>query len=94
MIGKIKQKLEKKNKILNFWNKHTFLHYTPSDQRNYLEQHKEAPGGFLYCVDCKGKALISTFCVVENCLTPPTITEEKQSKEVKMFLKHWINLLC
>ena len=42
------------------------------------------------------KALISAFCVVENCPTPPIITEQKWSKEVKMFLinhdMHYVTL--
>ena len=29
--------------------------------------------------------ITSAFCVVGKCLTPPTITEKKRSKEVKMF---------
>ena len=66
--------------------KHTFppLHYMI--KRNYLEQYKEVTGGNLYYIDYKHKAVISAFCVVENCPTPPTATEEKRSKEVKMFL--------
>ena len=52
---------------------------------NYLDQHKEMASGNLYYIDCKHKALIFAFCVVENCLTP-TITEKKQSKEVEIFL--------
>ena len=55
-------------------------------EENYLEQHKETPGGNLCYIRCKHKALISAFCAIGNCVTLPTITEKKRSKEVEIFL--------
>ena len=53
---------------------------------NYLQQHKETAGDNLHYINLKCKAWISIFWVIVNCLTPPTITEKKQCKEVEMFL--------
>ena len=54
-------------------------------EENYLEQRKKTAGGILYYIDYKCKTLISAFCVIVNCPTPPTITKKKRSKEVEMF---------
>ena len=88
MIRQIKQKQWSKNKskMLYFWNKHTFPSLHRMVEGNDLEQHKETAGGNLYYIDYKCKALISAFCIVENCPTAPRITEKKRSKEVEMFL--------
>ena len=74
------QKQWSKNKMLYFWNKHTFppLHCT--------EQHRETAGGSFLYIYHKRKALIPAFCVVGNCPTPLTVTEKKRNKEVEMFL--------
>ena len=37
-------------------------------------------------MDYKLKAVISAFCIVGNCPTPPAVTKKVQSKEVGMFL--------
>ena len=88
MIRWIKQKqwLENKNKMLYFWNKHTFPPLNCVVEGNYLKQYKETASGNLHYIDYKHRALISAFCVVGNCPTPPTITEKKQGKKVEMFL--------
>ena len=62
------------------WPKHTFPPLHP------IEQHKETAARNLKYIDYKCKALIYAFCVVGNCLTPPTVTERKWSKVVEMFL--------
>ena len=54
-------------------------------EENYLEQHKETGGGNLYYIDYKHIVLISAFCVVGDCPTPPTISEKKRSKVMEMF---------
>ena len=66
--------------------KHTFLAWHRVVEGNYLEQHRETADGNLYYIDYKHKALLSAFCVVRNCPTPPTITEKKRGKDVDMLL--------
>ena len=55
--------------------KYDLLH--PVAKGDYLEKHKETADGNLYYIDYKQNVLISAFCVAENCLKPPTITEKK-----------------
>ena len=45
-------------------------------EENYLEQHKEEADRNLYYIDYKCEALVSAFCIVGNCPTPPTMTEK------------------
>ena len=79
--------IKNKNKILYFETNILLLRYTVwSREINYLKQQKETAGGNSYYIDYKCKALISAFCIAGNFVTPPTITEKKWSKEVKMFL--------
>ena len=67
--------------------KHTFPRLHCVVEGNYqVVKQQETAGSNLYYIDYKPKALISAFCVVGNCPTPPTITEKKQGKEVEMFL--------
>ena len=47
---------------------------------------KEIHDGHLYYLDTKRKALISAYCVVGNCPTPPTATVKKQGKIVELFI--------
>ena len=81
-----KKWLKNKSKILYFWSKHTFPPVYFMVQGNYLDQHKEEAGGNLYYIGYKCRAVISAFCIVGNCQTPPIITDKKWSKEVEMFL--------
>ena len=53
---------------------------------NYLERHKEITGENLYYIDYKCQALISAFCIIGYCPTPPTMTDKKRNKEVEIFL--------
>ena len=86
-ISKKKQWLKKsKNKVLYFWNKHTFHPLHSMIEGNYLKQHEETAGSNLYYTDYKRQALISAFCIVWNCLTPSTITEKNWGKEEEMSL--------
>ena len=82
MIGQIKQRqsLENKNKILYFETHFPTLHRMING--NYLEQQVVIYVTLITNI----KALMSAFCVVGNCPIPPIITEQKRSKEVKMFL--------
>ena len=70
MIRQIKQKpwSKNKNKMLYFWNKHTF------SPLHRIEQQRETAGADLYYIDYKHKASISAFCVFGTCPTPPTVT--------------------
>ena len=54
--------------------------------REITSKNSETACGNVYYINYKCKTLISAFCVIGNCPTPPTITEKKQSKEVEMFL--------
>ena len=42
-----------------------------------MEVFEEIHDGHLYYLDTKPKALISAYCVVGNCPTPPTTTVKK-----------------
>ena len=66
--------------------KHSFLSFHCVVKGNYLEVFKEIHDGHLYYLDTKRKALISAYCVVGNCPTPPTATVKKQRKNVEMFI--------
>ena len=66
--------------------KHSFPPFHRVVEGNYLEIYKEITDGNLYYIDTKRKALISAFCVVGNCPTPPTMTVKKRGKDVEMFL--------
>ena len=66
--------------------KHSFPPFHRVVKGNYLEVFKEIHDGHLYYLDTKRKALISAYCVVRNCPTPPTTTVKKQGKNVEMFI--------
>ena len=66
--------------------RHTFLPYHRVVEGNYLEVFKECSDCSLYHVDVKQKAIVSAFCVIENCSTLPTVTEKKCGKNIEMFL--------
>ena len=59
---------------------HTFPPFHRVVEGNYLEVFTETSDGNVYYVDVKHKAVISAFCVVGNCPTPPTV-KDRRSKE-------------
>ena len=66
--------------------KHSFAPIHRVVEGNYLEVFKEIHDSHLYYLDTKRKALISAYCVVGNCPTPPTTTVKRQGKNVEMFI--------
>ena len=65
----------------------TFPPYHRVVEGNYFEVHKESNDGTIfYYVDYKRKAIISAFCVMENCPLPTTITEKRRGKQTEMYV--------
>ena len=64
-----------------------FLSYvTPCGWGKLFQTTWKTACGNLYYIDCKCKTLISAFCIIGNCPTPPTRTEKMRNKEVEIFL--------
>ena len=65
---------------------HDFPPFLRVIEGNYFELHKSTNDGDMYYIETKKKAIISTFCIKENCPSPTAVIEKKRGKEQEMYL--------